>query len=41
MNPKGVPIIDSAINAPIAPYGAAAKTSKGFTAFLNWTSKAR
>jgi len=34
MKPKGVPMIAKAINAPIVPYGAAANTSKGLTAFL-------
>ena len=33
-------MIARAIKAPIAPYGAAAKTSKGLTAFLNWMSLA-
>jgi len=34
MNPNGVPMIASAINAPIAPYGAAANTSNGLDGIL-------
>jgi hypothetical protein len=34
-------MMDNAISAPMAPYGAAAETRIGLTALLNWMRSAR
>ena len=41
MNPNGWPMTARAANAPAMPYGMAANTSSGLTAFLNWSTSAR
>ena len=41
MKPNEVCITHRPRMAPITPYGAAAKTSSGLTALLNWKSSAR
>src|SRR6185295_10031008 len=41
MKPKGVPMIHKAATAPTTPYGAAANTSRGLTALLNWKTRAK
>ena len=40
MNPNGWPMMARPASAPAMPYGIAANTSSGLTAFRNWKTRA-